>query len=143
MPSPQPFSSGEGPATTSFADKIRHQQHYPAIDLSSLPSPGKRGDYPAISIPEDLYKKCLDQWKYNLIGRLDFQKLKFEDAKLILLELWNLSGSCKFILLGKGYFAIKLDNENDKRKVWSGGPWSVDSQYLRVRDWVPNFNPEN
>ncbi|OVA06927.1 Ribonuclease H domain [Macleaya cordata] len=126
----------------SYADKVRPPRILSSVDISSLPAPSRRGDFPAILLPDDLYESCLEDLKFSLIGRLDFKTLKFEDAKSRLLQLWPLKGSCKFIPLGKGFFTIKLENEDDKRLVWSGGPWDVDQQYLRVREWEPCFNPE-
>ncbi|XP_026378603.1 uncharacterized protein LOC113273048 [Papaver somniferum] len=43
---------------------------------------------------------------------------------------------------GKGFFTIKLDNEQDQGYV-KDGKWEVRHQELRIRNWIPNFRPEN
>ncbi|XP_026459205.1 uncharacterized protein LOC113359831 [Papaver somniferum] len=45
-----------------------------------------------------------------------------------------------YIPLGKGYFIIKLDNEEDKLHKVSGN-WVVDEQEITLKNWEPNFNP--
>ncbi|OVA16907.1 protein of unknown function DUF4283 [Macleaya cordata] len=103
---PDPKNSN---GANTYAAKVRPQRSLSSVDISSLPEPSRRGDFPAVSLPEDLYDICLDEWKYSLIGRLDFKTPKFEDAKNSLLDVWTLKGQ----------------------------------QYLRIREWMPNFNPEN
>lgn len=41
------------------------------------------------------------------------------------------------------FFVIKLDSEEAKTRIWAGESWKVANQVLQVRDWEPNFNPDN
>ncbi|XP_026459382.1 uncharacterized protein LOC113360045 [Papaver somniferum] len=113
------------------------------IDLSSLPEASKHGDDTAIMIPDELLDNSLDEWKFSLIGRLDFQKLKIELADRVLKDQWKLKGNSQLIPMGKGFFVIELDNEDDQNRIWSGGLWQVENQILKVREWEPNFKHEN
>ncbi|OVA06545.1 Ribonuclease H domain [Macleaya cordata] len=63
----EPFAN----KNTSFADKIRNTTKMLSIDLATLPSPGKRGDYPAISIPEELHRKSLEALARPTDGKID------------------------------------------------------------------------
>ncbi|KAF6146896.1 hypothetical protein GIB67_018549 [Kingdonia uniflora] len=44
------------------------------IDLSLLPVPTMRGDYPSIRIPEAGFLRGIERYKFSLIGRLDLLK---------------------------------------------------------------------
>lgn len=79
-----------------------------------------------------------DVWIFSLIGRLDLLRIKLLDASSILSSQWKLKGKCQLIPLGKGFFTIKLDNEEDKQYIKSG-TWEVLDQVLKVRNWIPNF----
>ncbi|KAF6143227.1 hypothetical protein GIB67_039010 [Kingdonia uniflora] len=78
----------------------------------------------------------------NLIAGLPVKdaSVKLVVARSEALRKWNLSGNCQFILLGKGYFTILLDNEADKIRIWGGRPWHIYSQLLRVNIWTPDFD---
>ncbi|XP_026399644.1 uncharacterized protein LOC113295530 [Papaver somniferum] len=98
-------------------------------------------DPPSMFIPDDVIEDSLNEWKFSLIGRLYFVKLKMNTATTLLKQQWSLKGSLQFIPLGKGFFIIKLDNEDDKKHIWQG-LWMVEEQTLKIRPWEPNFNPE-
>ncbi|XP_026384002.1 uncharacterized protein LOC113279524 [Papaver somniferum] len=95
---------------------------------------------PSIDLPDDLFEEALNPWKFSLIGRLNLQFIKFVDAAVILRQQWKLSGDCKLIPLGRGFFTIKLDNELD-RIIIKAGQWEVLNQVLQVRNWSSNFRP--
>ncbi|XP_026378306.1 uncharacterized protein LOC113272721 [Papaver somniferum] len=95
---------------------------------------------PSIELPDDLFEKSLDPWKFSLIRRLDLQKIKFVDVAIILRSQWKLQGDCRLIPLGRGFFTIKLDNEQDKQLIKSQR-WEVLNQILQVRNWIYNFRP--
>ncbi|XP_026378313.1 uncharacterized protein LOC113272729 [Papaver somniferum] len=81
--------------------------------------------------------------KAPLGRRLDFKTITFEDAKRDLLNQWKLTGSVQIIPWIKGYFVIKLDNEDDRKRVSYNGPWKTKQQQLKVQPWTPMFDPES
>ncbi|XP_026410530.1 uncharacterized protein LOC113305739 [Papaver somniferum] len=97
---------------------------------------------PVLFISDEDIDESLNEWKFSLIGILDFVKLKFETAVTSLKNQWKLTGAVQLIPIGKGFFIIKLDNEIDMNYIWKGY-WMVDSQTLKLREWEPNFNPVN
>ncbi|XP_026396235.1 uncharacterized protein LOC113290860 [Papaver somniferum] len=101
----------------------------------------KDENIPSMFIPDDVIDDCLEEWKYNLIGRLDFVKLKLKDAEASLRQQWTLKGNLQLIPLGKGFFIIKLDNFEDRSYIWKV-LWVVEKQNLKLRAWEPNFNLE-
>lgn len=88
--------------------------------LNALPSPYLKGELPAVNLTSIMYKHGLSQWNFSLIGRLDLNKFKLEEAKVQLLNQWNVEGEVKLIPIGRGFFVIKLDNEKSKTKIWAG-----------------------
>ncbi|XP_026417564.1 uncharacterized protein LOC113313055 [Papaver somniferum] len=111
------------------------------LDTSSAKSDSVVGKkIPLIELPDDLFEKNLDPWRFSLIGRLNLHKIKFVDVVIILRSQWKLVGDCKLIPLGRGFFTIKLDNEIDRDHIKSK-VWEVKDQVLKVRDWVYNFRP--
>ncbi|XP_026377960.1 uncharacterized protein LOC113272323 [Papaver somniferum] len=95
---------------------------------------------PSIELPNELFEKSLDPWRFSLIGRLNLHKIKFIDAAIILRNQWKLIRECKLIPLGRGFFTIKLDNATDRDYIKSQ-IWEVTDQVLKVRNWVYNFRP--
>ena len=44
--------------------------------------------------------------------------------------------------LGNEFFLVKFESEEDYDHVLFDGPWMVADQYITVRQWQPNFDPE-
>ncbi|KAF6168444.1 hypothetical protein GIB67_004996 [Kingdonia uniflora] len=107
---------------SAFADLLKAKP----TDLSTLPIPTMRGDIPAIHISEAGFLRGVEHHKFSLIGRLDLMKVKHVVARTEAMSKWSPAGNCQFIPLGKGYFTILLDNESDKLRIWSGGPWHIE-----------------
>ncbi|XP_026420089.1 uncharacterized protein LOC113316073 [Papaver somniferum] len=111
--------------------------HPSIVDLSKTPE-----IHPAINMIDEQDNNRYDSWKFSLIGRLDFLRIKFSKATTLLRKQWSLKGQCHLIPLGKGFFTIKLDNEEDKTYIKTGN-WEVLDQILKVRNWIANFRSEN
>ncbi|KAF6157176.1 hypothetical protein GIB67_041637 [Kingdonia uniflora] len=141
---PNPNRNGAGekhPQTGSYAE-ITKQQMGSSCSIEQLPIPGRRGNSPSIKIPIEAHKRGLDRNKFNLVGRLDLTKIKIAEVCLIAFALWKPKGVCRIVLVGKGYFTIFLDNEEDRNNIWRGGPWMIDKQLLRLSPWSPCFDSE-
>ncbi|XP_026400175.1 uncharacterized protein LOC113296052 [Papaver somniferum] len=65
-----------------------------------------------------------------------------ETVEASLRKQWIVKGKFQLIPLGKGFFIIKLDNEEDISLIWKC-LWIVESQNLKLRAWEPNFNLNN
>ncbi|XP_026435083.1 uncharacterized protein LOC113332786 [Papaver somniferum] len=96
----------------------------------------------SVFILDDTIDDSVNEWRFSLIGRLDLVKLKMETVETSLRKQWDVKGILQLIPLGKGFFIIKLDNEEDRKMIWKGH-WIVESQDLKLRVWEPNFNPDN
>ncbi|KAF6150995.1 hypothetical protein GIB67_016473, partial [Kingdonia uniflora] len=107
-----------------------------------LPIPGRRGNFPSIKVLIEAHKRGLNRNRFNLACRLDLQKIPIHEARLKAIDLWKPKGSCRLIPVGKGCIIIFLDNEEDRNKIWSGEPWVIGNQLLRLLPWSPFFDPE-
>ncbi|XP_026451968.1 uncharacterized protein LOC113352357 [Papaver somniferum] len=120
---------------STCSDESHLDTSKPNLDMSSL-------KVPSIELPDDLFEDALNSWRFSLIGRLNLQDIKFVNAAVILRQQWKLTGECKLIPLGRGFFTIKLDNELDCKTI-KAGQWEVLNQILQVTNWVSNFRPSN
>ncbi|KAF6135762.1 hypothetical protein GIB67_028618 [Kingdonia uniflora] len=108
-----------------------------SCSLEQLPTPGKRGEFPSIKVTRKAHQRDLNRNKFKLICRLDFQKISIGEARVQAIALWKPEGTCRLIPVGKGYITIFLDNEEDRNKIWLGGPWVIGKQLLRLSPWSP------
>ncbi|KAF9618666.1 hypothetical protein IFM89_002361 [Coptis chinensis] len=81
------------------------------VDTATLPTPGRQGEYPTISIQADEVDK-----------ELEFCKLSLATP------------------LGRGYIMFHFTDETDYQRVWTQGTWVFDDQVLRLSKWTPNFS---
>jgi hypothetical protein len=55
--------------------------------------------------------------------------------------MWVRKGVINIIDLGMEYFLVYFSNEEDYTKALEDGPWLIYDHYLIVRQWSPNFYP--
>ena len=53
-----------------------------------------------------------------------------------------LRGDFSLIDIGCDYHVIRFTNMEDYDHVMTNGPWMIGDNYLVIREWVPNFVPE-
>ncbi|KAF6133894.1 hypothetical protein GIB67_040658 [Kingdonia uniflora] len=125
----------------SYAEMAKESEGR-SCSLEKIPTPGRRGDFPSIKVPIESHKRGLNRNRYNLVCRLDLQKISIMEAQAQAIDLWKPKGICILIPVEKGYIIIFLDSEEDRNKIWSGGPWVIGKQLLRFLPWSPFFDPE-
>ncbi|KAF6168009.1 hypothetical protein GIB67_020118 [Kingdonia uniflora] len=101
----------------------------------------------------DIYLKHMDLWEIeSSIQRVSSttqngtptyaEMAKEQEGRAQALELWKPKGTYRLILVCKGCITIFMDNEEDRNKIWSGGPWVIGKQLLRLSPWSPFFDLE-
>ncbi|KAF5192561.1 hypothetical protein FRX31_017847 [Thalictrum thalictroides] len=73
----------------SLAEMMKGDRVNP-IDVSQLPIPGKKGNFPSIKLPKRVVERGIEYCKFSLVGRLDLQSLKIERVREIASKLWTL-----------------------------------------------------
>ncbi|KAK0581163.1 hypothetical protein LWI29_010799 [Acer saccharum] len=108
-------------------------------------APKKKGDYVAIKVNPKAYEERLKLCSYSLIGRVVLSKGE-EPWKILALKeklqsIWKLNSQWRLISLGRGFFQILLNSEEDKAQVWGIGSLHLKPGILRLQPWTQNFNP--
>lgn len=109
----------------SLADRV-HGEQPETVDVEALHSPLMEGEMLTITLPKAAVERGKLFCQFSLIGRLDFGKVLIVRARTITAKIWKPTGEWKLILLGNGYFMLKLDSRDDYICIWS--------QYWRVGD---------
>ncbi|KAK3192977.1 hypothetical protein Dsin_024287 [Dipteronia sinensis] len=106
--------SNPTPVLKSYAQEISSA----IAPVSSAPK--KKGDYVAI--------KGEEPWKILALK----EKLQ---------SIWKLNSQWRLISLGRGFFQILLNSEEDKARVWGVRSLHLKHGILRLQPWTQNFNP--
>ncbi|CAN6683166.1 unnamed protein product [Malus baccata var. baccata] len=115
------------------------------VHLSQLPTPVVRGDKTYVKISEDLYQEQLKLFQNNLLGRLLLKKgstpMKTGVLKSCLEDAWRPTAPWNLVPIGKGYFDIHFNKEDDMRRAWGGGTCTLATGLFRLSKWTPDFKP--
>ena len=88
-------------------------------------------------------KKLLrEPWKNTLIIRMFDKGIGYLQLKRRLKTKWALKGDFSLIDIGCDYYVTRFTNMEDCDHVITKGPWMIGDNYLVIREWVPNFVPE-
>ena len=88
-------------------------------------------------------KKALrEPWRNALIIRMFDKGIGYLQLKRRLKAKWALRGDFSLIDIGCDYYVTRFTNMEDYDHVMTNGPWMIGDNYLVIREWVPNFVPE-
>ncbi|CAN6727000.1 unnamed protein product [Malus baccata var. baccata] len=117
----------------------------PHVHLSQLPTPVVRGDKTYVKISEDLYQEQLKLFQNNLLGCLLLKNgstpMKTGALKSCLEDAWRPTAPWNLVPIGKGYFDIHFNKEDDMRRAWGGGTCTLATGLFRLSKWTPDFKP--
>ncbi|KAF9607698.1 hypothetical protein IFM89_038238 [Coptis chinensis] len=65
------------------------------VDMSTLPVPGRQGEYPTIKLIDEEVERCIQYCRLTLAGRLDLIKMKLDDVRTIAHSLLEPTGELK------------------------------------------------
>jgi len=83
-----------------------------------------------------------DPWRNALIIRMFDKGIGYLQLKRRLRLKWALKGDFSLIDIGCDYYVTRFTNMEDYDHVMLNGPWMIGDNYLVIREWVPNFVPE-
>jgi len=81
-------------------------------------------------------------WRNALIVRMFDKGIGYLQLKRRLKAKWALRGDFSLIDIGCDYYVTRFTNTEDYDHVLLNGPWMIGDNYLVIREWVPNFVPE-
>ncbi|XP_057432308.1 uncharacterized protein LOC130725066 [Lotus japonicus] len=132
----------------SFRDTLMGSaQQTPVREVEDLWKTGKmtvayvNGDrqLPKLFVDRSVIEGMCSPWKDALVVNLLGKRLGYRIMKTKLSNLWRLSGDFALLDVDNGFFLVKFDQEEDKRKVIDGGPWMIFDHYLAVATWNRSF----
>lgn len=82
-------------------------------------------------------------WRKTLIVKILGRKIGYSYLTKRLIQLWKHKGSVVFTDLGNEFYLVKFTNDDDDYyTVFFDGPCLISDHILAVRQWQPNFFPE-
>ena len=97
---------------------------------------------PTITLTAEEKKMLREPWKNALIIRMFDKGIGYLQLKRRLKAKWALRGDFSLIDIGYDYYVTRFTNMEDYDHVMVNGPWMIGDNYLVIREWVPNFVPE-
>ena len=97
---------------------------------------------PTITLTANEKKMLREPWKNALIIRMFDKGIGYLQLKRRLKAKWALRGDFSLIDIGYDYYVTRFTNMEDYDHVIMNGPWMIGDNYLIIREWVPNFVPE-
>lgn len=76
------------------------------------------------------------------IVKLFNKRLVRNYLRMKLTDLWKPTEPLTLIDLWNDFYTVKFNCPKNMRKVLHGGPWFVTGHFLSVRQWEPNFVPQ-
>ncbi|KAK2384819.1 zinc ion binding / nucleic acid binding protein [Trifolium repens] len=98
-------------------------------------------DCPLFQLSKKEEARIQKPWRQGLIVKLFGRRIGYKALENRLKQMWVRKGVITIIDLGKDYFLIYFSNEEDYIRALEDGPWLIYDHYLIVREWSPNFYP--
>jgi hypothetical protein len=98
-------------------------------------------DCPLIKLSKREEARIQKPWRQGLIVKLFGRRIGYKALENRLKQMWVRKGVITIIDLGKDYFLVYFSNEEDYTRAQEDGPWLIYDHYLIVREWSPNFYP--
>ena len=97
---------------------------------------------PTILLTAEEKRALREPWKNALIIRMFDKGIGYLQLKRRLKTKWALRGDFSLIDIRCDYYVTRFTNMEDYDHVMINGPWMIGDNYLVIREWIPNFVPE-
>ncbi|XP_058776628.1 uncharacterized protein LOC131650950 [Vicia villosa] len=98
---------------------------------------------PNFFFSEAVEKKIQKPGKRGIIFKLLVRRIGYKALENRLNLVWIRKGVFNIINLRNDYYLVAFSNEEDKNAAMANGHWFIYDHYLTIKDWRPNFQPEN
>ncbi|KAF7824606.1 Zinc finger, CCHC-type [Senna tora] len=144
-----PLDKG-GTEGISFRDKLMGQKRRVAkVPTNLIERELIKIDYhqgnpalPNVIIDDSILKELSKVWENTIIIKVLGRDVGYKYLLNRVKTLWKLKDSFEMIDVGRGYYHISFNLEEDMCLVMEGGPWVILDHYLILRKWAPDFHPE-
>ena len=117
-------------------------REYDDVSEDDEPSIEEGPTCPMILLTAQEKRMLKEPWKDALIVKLFDKGVGYMQLKKHLKTKWALKGDFSIIGIGFDYYVTRFTNREDYEHVLMNGPWMIGDNYLVIREWVPNFVPE-
>ncbi|XP_057432162.1 uncharacterized protein LOC130724913 [Lotus japonicus] len=94
---------------------------------------------PKLHVDKSVIDGMCSPWKDALVVGLLGKKLGYRIMKTRLSNIWQLTGEFDLLDVDNGFYMVKFDRPEDRKKVMDGGPWMIFDHYLAVAPWSKEF----
>ncbi|KAJ8427976.1 hypothetical protein Cgig2_017463 [Carnegiea gigantea] len=97
---------------------------------------------PTTILTKEEKRQLRKPWRHAIIIRMFDKAMGYLQLKRRLQTKWALKGDFSLIEIDYDYYVMRFANLEDYEHVMTQGPWVLGDNYLVIREWVPNFIPE-
>lgn len=91
----------------------------------------------------DDMSQCIKECKRSLIGKLIGDRIaNFNGVKRFAESAWGNPRKLKIAKIGQNLFQFNFEQDTDKERVISGGPWIYDNQLLIMKQWYERIEDD-
>lgn len=120
-------------STNSWANRTKPSQK--GMTLSYIPP-----ENGVITLEFDEMQSEIEYWSTTLVGNFYGAKPNLKSVESYVTRNWNSVQKPEVLYYKKGWYFFKFANEEDKLKIFRGGPWSWGNSVLILKEWAPNFD---
>ncbi|XP_072067051.1 uncharacterized protein [Arachis hypogaea] len=102
---------------------------------------GKQGDLlpPSVTFTQEA-KNCLaEPYKDAIVIKVLGKHYSYTALSHKLRTVWRIKGGFALLDVGFDYFLVKFDVAEEREKVFLGGPWMIEGNYVAVKPWDQEF----
>ncbi|KAM3200776.1 hypothetical protein P3L10_033139 [Capsicum annuum] len=132
----------------SFKDMLRDKRTdlnrtYENTNQSVICDDADATDVDVIPISKEEKDWIYLRWQYSVIVKLVGKRIGYQYFCTRLIDLWKPTENLILIDLGEDFYIAKFSKIENKNKTLHEGPWFVVGKFLSVKQWEPNFAPQN
>ncbi|KAF7833197.1 ribonuclease H [Senna tora] len=145
-----PIDKGGTGKPPSFRDKLMGSKRRLAkilatlIEMELVKIEYQNGNLalPKVMIDDSIMKELSGVWDNTIIIKVLGRDVGYKYLLNRVKSLWKIKEGFEMIDVGRGYFQVTFNLEEDMQMVMEGGPWVILDHYLILTKWALDFHPE-
>ncbi|XP_057782995.1 uncharacterized protein LOC131000877 [Salvia miltiorrhiza] len=142
----QHFKPSNGVSKQNFQVNLRSTVDVPAAPVSVNSTEQQNVSYARITAPPTVRQPDLPAHNFRALrpvrhGDQGDKPRQSRELKAELQSLWKISSPWHLMPMGKGYYTLRFQSQEDKATAKANLLWNLSVGSLRLRDWVRYFNP--
>ncbi|RZC25286.1 hypothetical protein D0Y65_004114 [Glycine soja] len=92
-----------------------------------------------VYIEDSVFEGLCKPWQDALVVKLLDKHIGYNIMKDKLSRIWKLKVGFDMIDIGNDFFVVKLNLDEDRKKIIENGPWMIFDHYLIIQTWTLAF----